>query len=311
MRIEKVHIIALAACLWTAAGLFSSCHQGPSDNDNLSDSDKLELLDIKIDRHPKDADLRYRRAQVYLNLRRPTEAINDLTNAISLDGKQLDYYLLLADAQFANGNVEQSYKALTRANELDPDNLDVQLKMGEITFYSRDYDRSFEALNKVTAHEPDNRTALFMKGFIYKEKGDTANAVTLLRRVADLYPDYAAPFEELGVLFASRHNPMAVEYLSTALRLEPSNTNAMYALAMYYQDLKEMDQAEELYRRMLVVNPNSVDAYHNLGFIELTFYSDYQRAVAFFDSALAIDPQMSAAIDNRQLALDALNGKIK
>ncbi len=290
------YIVLIVAMLTVVA-----CKSGNIDGD-MSDSEKLELLDIRLEKTPKDAALLAERARVLLNLGRAKDAIHDADMAVKLKPEVVEYRLLQADACFANGNADDSYKALTEAERLEPDNMEVQLKMGEITFYSRDYERSLRCLTKVTEKEPDNRTALFMKGFIYKEKGDTAGAVVLLRKVCDLYPDYEPAFEELGVLYATRQNPMAVEYLTTALTLEPNNTNAMYALAMYHQERQEMDEAESLYRRMLDVNSNSADAWHNLGYIELTFYHDYDRAITYFDSALASDPGHEATIINRQLA---------
>ena len=239
------------------------------------------------------------------NLGRQKEALIDINKAVELDGKNVDYRLRQADLYFAGGDVENSYKALTEAEKLSPESNEVQLKMGEVTFYSRDYDRSLRCLTNVTEREPDNQTALFMKGFIYKEKGDTASAVTLLRRVCDLYPDYEPAFEELGILYSSVNNPLAAEYLSTAIRLQPNNTNALYALAMYHQDNKQMDEAEALYRKILDINENSADAWHNLGYIELTYYSDYERAIEYFDRALAVDPDHTAARLNRDLAIES------
>lgn len=288
--------ISLAACR----------HHKSLDDEELTDSERLEVLDFRIEKHPKDAEAYAERAAVLLNLGRIKEAIYDANKAVNLEPDNVAYRLRQADVCFANGNVEDSYKALSEAEKLDPESIEVQLKMGEVTFYSRDYDRSLKCLSRVTEKEPDNRTALFMKGFIYKEKGDTANAVGLLRKVCDLYPDYAPSFEELGVLYASRLNPMAVEYLGTALRLEPSNTNTLYALAMYHQELSEMDEAEALYRNILDINENSADAWHNLGYIELFHYGDPARAVEYFDRALEADPNMEAARVNRQLAIEAM-----
>ncbi len=300
MKYNYKYIILIVAAL-----ILAGCKSGMADSD-LSDSQKLELLDIKLEKTPNDAALLADRARILLNLGRTNDAIYDAERAVKLDPKKVEYRMLQADAYFANGNADDSYKALTEAERMDPNNTEVQLKMGEITFYSRDYDRSLLCLTHVTEKDPDNRTALFMKGFIYKERGDTAEAVILLRKVCDLYPDYEPAFEELGVLYANRRNPMALEYLSTALLLEPNNTNAMYALAMYHQDLKEMDEAESLYRRILDINSHSADAWHNLGYIELTFYHDYNRAITYFDSALASDPSHEAAIVNRQLAEEML-----
>lgn len=296
MKKYKKYLVLMLAAMLTVA-----CRGKHSDIE-LTESQKLEVLDLKLEKHPNDHALLAERSQVLINLGRVREALTDINKAVELKPNNIDYRLIQADAAFANGEIEKSYGALTEAERLAPDNKDVHLKMGEITFYARDYDRSLQNLTLVTEVEPDNRTALFMKGFIYKEKGDTANAVTLMRRVCDLYPDYAPAFEELGVLYATHLNPMAVEYLTTAINLEPNNTNAMYALAMYYQGLEELDQAESLYRKILDINPKSADSWHNLGYLELAYYHDYPRAIQLFDSALAADPTHAASLTNRELA---------
>lgn len=275
-------------------------------SDDMTDSVKLELLDINLDRDPDNPELLAARAKVLFNLKRVKEANFDIDRALKADPDNLEYLMLKADIAFSNGSIEQSYTALEAAEKLAPNNKEVQLKMGEITFYSRDYDRSLKYLSKVTEHDANNRTALFMKGFIYKEKGDTAAAVKLFSRVCDKFPDYAPAFEELGVLYATRNNPMAVEYLTTVMRLEPSNTNAMYALALFYQDRQEVEAAETLYHQILDLNPESADAWHNLGYIQLAYHANYQQAIDYFDKALAINPQMDNALTNRQLALEAL-----
>ena len=295
---KQVLILTIAALLAIGA---VGCQQKKAEEE-LTDAEKLELLDLKIERSPKDADLLAKRARVLLNLNRPKEALFDIGKAVKLDPDKVDYHLLEADIYFANGDVKNSYRALGEAEQLAPKSKEVQLKMGEITYLSRDYDRSLQHLTKVTEQEPNNIQALFMKGFIYKEKGDTAESVILLRRVCDIDPTYEPAFEELGVLYASRQNPMALEYLSTAMRLEPSNTNVLYALAMYHQDLEQYDEAEKYYHQMLDINPASADAWHNLGYLEMTVYGDFDRAIEYFDKALEANPQHEAALTNRALA---------
>ena len=291
-------ILTIAALLAIGA---VGCHQHKTEEE-LTDAQKLELLDLKIERHPKDASLLAKRAQVLLNLNRPKEALFDIGKAVSLEPDEVGYRVLQADAYLACGDRDNSYRALGEAERMDPKNKEVQLKMGELTYYAGDFDRSLRHLTTVTEQEPDNRTALMMKGFIYKERGDTAEAVILLRRVCDLYPDYSPAYEELGVLYALHHDPMAVEYLTTASRLEPSNTQILYSLAMYYQEIGQYDEAEKLYHQILDLNPNSADAWHNLGWIEMTVYGDMEHAIENLDHALQADPSHPSAIANRQLA---------
>ncbi len=294
-----------ALALAVALTLFLSGCKPQQITEDMPDTVKLELLDLNLERNPDDPQLLAARARVLFNLQRLNEASYDIERAVKADPENLDNLLLQSDIQFAKGNLEACYRTLETAERLFPRNQEVLLKMGEITFYSRDYDRSLKYLSEVTAKNPNNRTALFMKGFIYKEKGDTANAVQLFRRVCDRFPDYAPAFEELGVLYAAHNENLALEYLNTALQLEPSNTNVMYAMALFYQDRNDMENAETLYRQILDLNPSSADAWHNLGWIELTHYNDYQRAVEYFDKALEADPTHPEALANRALAIKA------
>ena len=302
---KQLLILTIAALLAIGA---VGCHQKKAEEE-LTDAEKLELLDLKIERSPEDADLYAKRARVLLNLNRPKEALYDIGKAVDLEPEVTEYRLLEADVYFANGDIKNSYGALGVAEHLAPKSMNVQLKMGEITYYSRDYDRALQHLSKVTEQDQNNRTALFMKGFVYKEKGDTAQAVALFRRVCDIYPDYEPAFEELGVLFASRQNPMALEYLTTAMRLEPTNTNVLYALAMYFQDLEQYDEAEKYYHQIIDINPYSADAWHNLGYLEMTVYGDFDRAIECFDKAIEANPRHEAALANRELAESLLNTK--
>lgn len=299
---KRILLIALCAIMVLATG----CKSKPS-TEKMTPEEILQVLDIKISKNKNDATLYYDRAKILVDMHRYNEAISDLTNAIRLKDDKIEYYILMGDAQFANGNVDQSYKALQSALKLDEENQEANLKMGEIAFYSRDYDRAFESLTKVTAKDPNNRTALFMKGFVYKETGDTVSAITLFQKVCDLYPTYAPAFEELGILYADHKNKLALEFLTTAIELDPQSTSARYGLAMFYQDMGEMESAEETYKQLLDIDANDKDAWHNRGYIQAFFYGDYELAIEYYTKALQIDSQFIEAYVNRGAAYE-LNG---
>ena len=115
--------------------------------ENMSNEDILNVLDIKIHKHPKDDNLYYDRAKIYLQLNRVNDAIADLSRAISINDKEFKYHTLLGDAYFANGDVEHSYKSLQRALELNPDNQEAFLKLGEIAYYREPYRPLHERLH--------------------------------------------------------------------------------------------------------------------------------------------------------------------
>ena len=163
-----------------------------------------------------------------------------------------------------------------------------------------------ESLSKVTEQDKDNQTALFMKGFIYKETGDTTNAVYYFRHLIELYPDYEPAYEELGMLYAQHRNKLGLEYLTTALRLEPKNINVLYGLAMLYQDAEDADKASEYYVKILEIDPNYKYAWFNRGWMEMVLYEDFNNAIDFFNKAIECDPEYAEAYYNRGLAYEKL-----
>lgn len=286
--------------------------------DNLPREEALKVLDSKIQQDSDNADLYYQRALLLINIGKEKnlqqyfkDAISDLEKATKLDNSKSDYFTALGDAYFSLGNVGESYTALQQALKLSPDNFEACLKMGEIAFYSKDYDRAMESLSKVTEQDKNNQTALFMKGFIFKETGDTANAVNYFRHLTELYPDYEPAYEELGMLYAQHRNKLGLEYLNTALSLQPNNVNVLYGLAMLYQDAEDADKANEYYVKILEIDPNNKNAWFNRGWMEMVLYQDYDAAVDFFSKAIECDPDFAEAHYNRGIAYQQLGENAK
>lgn len=290
--------------------LAAACHQ----NDDLkgkTPEEKLAILDKKIRQKQKDADLYAQRASVFIELGRYSEALNDLGHATTLNENNADYYLQMADAYIKMGNIDRCYEVLQKANDLKPNNTNILLKLGEAAYYHNDFERALVHLTAVTEKEPNNRTALFMKSFIYLEQKDTASAVVLLDKICGLYPDFMPAFEHLGSIYASRRSPLALEYYNTALRIEPKNCNVRYGIAKYYQSIGDYEQAEHYYKEMLDIDENLPDAWHNRGYIQLFYYSDYELAVEYFSQALTCDSTHVASLVNRGIAYELLNNKQK
>lgn len=304
MKHYKLLLIILLPIMFA----FGGCKQN-TDTAKMTPEEILNVLDIKIHKHPKDDQLYFDRAKIYLKLNRVNDAIADLSRAVALDKDNIDYNMLLGDAYFANHDMNSSFRTFQKVLDLDPGNTEAYLKLGEISYYSRDYDRAMESLSKVTEKDPRNRTALFMKSFIYKETGDTNKAITLLGKICDYYPEFPEAFEEIGTLYALNHNPLALEYLNTAIRLNPKNTSARYSIAMFYQEQNQIDKAEEYYKQILDIDSGHKDAWHNRGYIETFLYGDYEEAIGFYTKAIQCDSNFIEAWTNRGCTYELMGNK--
>lgn len=299
MRYKLLTIIFLIA-----VSLISACGSGDTGNAPTDPKELLAFLEAKIKQNPKDAELYYDRGKVLLELGEVSDAINSLKQAISLKEGEEKYHLLLADAYFRNGNINDSYSNLQDVLAINPKNVDAYMKIAEIAMYSRDYDRSLESIDKALEIEQFMPKAHYMRGYVYLEQGDTAKAVASLRKTIDLDAEYASAYEVLGLLFINRNDPLGLEYLNTAITLDPNNTVALYALALYYQDNAEIVKAESYYNKVLAINSHNSDALHNLGYIELTFKENYDKAIDYFTQALEVSPNNIEALTNRALAFE-------
>jgi tetratricopeptide (TPR) repeat protein len=111
------------------------------------------------------------------------------------------------------------------------------------------------------------------------------------------------------MLYSGNGNKLGIEYLNTALRLEPTNINVLYALAQTYQDAEEADIANEYYVKMLEIDPQNKYAWFNRGRLELELYEDYDAAVDFFTKAIDSDPNFAEAHYNRGVSYEMMGDK--
>ncbi|MBR5028897.1 MAG: tetratricopeptide repeat protein [Bacteroidales bacterium] len=305
MRIKTLSFILIIV----AAFVFG-CGSGGNDTAPTDPNELLAFLEAKIKQNPKDAELYYERGRVLLQLDQVADAINSLSQAVSLKSGVEKYHLLLADAYFRNGNVKESYSNLQEVLNINPKNIDAYMKIGEIALFSRDYDRSLESIDKALDIDNLNPKAYYMKGYLFLEKGDTTEAVRNLRKTIDIDNTYTGAYELLGLLFINRNDHLGVEYLTTATNLDPNNIVAMYALGLYYQDNADIEKAESYYNKVLTINPQHTNAVHNLGYIELVYKENYDKAIEYFNEAVAMDPENIEALTNRALAYEQKGDKV-
>ena len=303
----KTLIITILVGMLTFVGCGNKSNEvAPTDPQEL-----LAYLDAKIKQNPDDAELYYQRGKVLFELSELNEAITSLKKAISLDEKEQKYYLLLADVYFRNGNTKESYANLQEALNLDPKNIDAYLKLAEISLFGRDYDRSMESIEKAISLDDHNARAFYMKGYLNLEMGDTTSAVRNLRKTIDLDNEYAQAYELLGLLFINRGDKLGLDYLTTAVNLDPNNTVALYALGLFYQENDDIEQATNFYNKVLNINSQNANALHNLGYIEMLYKENYDKAIEYFTKAIEVDSYNLEAHTNRAYAYELLGDKAK
>jgi tetratricopeptide (TPR) repeat protein len=300
-------------CLLISAFLWISCGNNKKDDSNtiLNSKDsihvKITKLTALIKESPENAGLLNDRANLYIENQNFDSAFADIRNAILIDSSKAVFYCTLSDIYFAKGNVDKSSQALNKALVLEPKNNEAHLKLAEIYFILENYDKCFEYLHKAVQIEKLNPKAYFIQGMAFKQMGDTTKAISAMQTAVEQNPEYYDAYIQLGLMFASRNNKLAIDYYNNALNINPQSTEALYNLGMFYQENDMIDNALNSYNSILKLEPRHKYATYNIGYIYLVFLGKYSEAIKYFTEVIKIDAKYADAYYNRGLCYEMLN----
>src|SRR5258706_323505 len=277
----------------------------------LNDSTKnsVEQLSELIKQNPQSADLYFDRASLYMKKGNGSSALNDMLNAVKIDSVKSEYFLLLGDIYFSKLFIAQAISSFEKSIALDPKNIAAELRLAELSLYLKKYQDCIEHADNALSIDKPNARAYFIKGFMFKETGDTARAISSFQTAIEQSPGYFDAYLQLGNLLALKKNSLALNYYDHALQLKKDNPEALYGKAMYYQENDSIDTAGKLYQKILETTPDYKDALFNLGYIHLVYKLDYENAAKYFNAVCRLDTGDVRAFYNRGLSFEQMKKK--
>jgi len=169
--------------------------------------------------------------------------------------------------------------------------------MGNIFCRQGDFDAAAVSYRRAVALAPQQAEFHFGLGYALNRLGDTRKARAAFNTALKLRPNFAEAHLNLGNLYYDRGLfPVAAAHYQCALRLRPGYVKACINLGNALSKLGRVPNAIECYRRALTLQPDSVNAQHGLG-NALAEKKDWAEARACFQKALALAPA-SAEIHN-------------
>ena len=288
------------------AGLFFSCFSGKEKEKYASMPDELAKIYREIEKNPNNANLYLELARYYTANQVLDSALNNALIAIRLDPNKSDIYVVVSDIYLLMQYFDNAEEMLEKAIALDNKNNDAYLKLGEFYCGRGEYAQSEKILTKAIQLQSHNPKAYYILARNLQGKGDTLSAIRSYLVAADQNPDYFDAYLELGVLYHYKHNRLAIDYYNNALNVQPNNVQALYNLAMFYQETEDYERALEKYRMILQIDPHHRNALHNIGWIYLVGQDKLEEAVVFFTKAIEQDTTYVEAIYNRGYCFEQL-----
>lgn len=298
--------------------LFENCKSDKQKkvNEQTSDSVASEILNhpqfkdlsAAIKKNPDNPEVYYKRGQAFLASKYYEGAINDFQKALNLNDKDVKYYYGLAEAYFLSKQVKKAIETLNQAIKIDPNNFDSHARLAWLYYYVKSYDPAIQAVNEAIRLQPFNERVYYLKGNIYKEKGDTLKAISSYQTAVEQRSDFYEAYLQLGLLEATQNNKLAIDYLDNALRIDSNSIEALYGKAHYYQDAKDFKKALALYKKIIEKDPQFAKAFYNLGYIYLEMDS-LQKANKYFDLTIKMLPEYGEAYFGRGFTYEQLGKK--
>jgi tetratricopeptide (TPR) repeat protein len=294
--------------------LLTSCNhvtqkEKESSADTVNVLYRLGKLNELIEDQPANAELYYKRAALHMERGLFPAAVNDAKMAVKFDSLNASYYLFLADVSFRALMIQEAVDAFKKCLSIAPGNLDANLKFSELNLYLKAYPDALKYANDALRIDEKQVRAYFVKGFVYKETGDTSKAISSFQTAVEVDPENYDAYIQLGNILSARGSGIALQYYNNALRLRPASTEALYNRGLFLQENGKYELAENDYRTILKIDQGYADAYYNLGYIQLVIRQNPDESIPFFTDAIRVSPEFVQAFYNRGMAFQMKGDK--
>jgi tetratricopeptide (TPR) repeat protein len=270
----------------------------------------LIAFNEKIIKDPGNPLNYYNRAKYLFETKKDFDgAVADMDRVFLLDSSKVEYFITLSDMYYTKGVVSKVQDLLERGININPESIDARMKLAELHLYLKEYKDCLNNLDKVLKTDKYNAKAYFIKGMAFKEIGDTAKAVSSFQTTIEQDPEYFHAYIHLGLLFSIRKNKVALDYLNSAIKINPQSIEAWYAAGKFCQDNGMLDKAKEAYFNIIDINPEYEFAHYNLGYIHSELLGDFKTAVEHYSNAVMHAPDYIEAHYMRGYAFERLKDK--
>ncbi|MCK9452011.1 MAG: tetratricopeptide repeat protein [Bacteroidales bacterium] len=268
--------------------------------------DALVMLNDSIATDSTNASLFVNRAALYLSRERIDRALRDINQALSLDNKSVNAYLILAEIYYGMGQAESVQTTLVKAAEVAPNDPRPQVKLAELNLLQRNLNMALAYTDKALRMGNFNPEAYYVRGLVFLAREDTVSAMKNFMIARDQDENFFEALYQIGVVYTAQRNSLAKDFLLDAIKRFPASVVARYQLALYLQDNEGVDEALAHYDTLLMMKPDNPEFLYNMGYVNLVYKQDYENALTYFDAVLAINPKNIDALYNKGRTLEEM-----
>ena len=273
--------------------------------------DELALLTDSIAMDESRADLYLRRAQCYVDREQVGAAMMDVNQAINLDPKNVEAFLLLSDIYYLLGDEQNITKSLNRALEVDPYDSRPMVKLAALNLLQQNFNLAFGYIDNALKISTFNPKAYFVKGMAYMAKQDTVSALKNFMIAREQDASLLDPQREICAIYQAQHNPLTESFMRSMLTNFPDQPMVRYDLALFLQDNGYPEEALAHYDTLLMLQPGNSRLLFNKGYVYFVYLRENEKALEYFNQSLQSDPNYLDALYNKGHVLEQMGDYVQ
>ncbi|MEW5901600.1 MAG: sulfatase-like hydrolase/transferase, partial [Acidobacteriota bacterium] len=242
----------------------------------------LEKISEAIAEDPGIIEARQVRAQIYLRLDRPDEAIAECREALKFDPEYDAAIFTLAQAYKELRKFEDAAAGFERLIQLDPRDPRPFVNLGEIYLELKDFDQAISNLEQAISLDPEHSSqAHNLLGAAYLEKKMPEPAKREILKALEMRPRIPDAHHNLGLLYEERGMPeKAIEEYKQEIEIHPAAHPAHFNLALLYGKAGDIRSEIAHLREAIKHNPKFARAYLFLAKAYLELSENFGEAVS-------------------------------
>ncbi|XP_022258196.1 transmembrane and TPR repeat-containing protein CG4050-like [Limulus polyphemus] len=214
--------------------------------------------------------------------------------ALRIDSNNPNLYYNLGVVLMDQRRRKEALTLFNRALELEPEhkealfNMAMLLQGGNKQTTNDEVNRRLHIATQGVRH---SKEVYFTLGTLALENGNPASAERWFRKAIEMNPsDRSALFNLALLLTKENRHPEALDFLKQLLKHHSSHVKGLLLLGdIYITQMKNLDEAETCYKKILQVDPNNVQGLHNLCVVYL-HRGQLKQAERCFLEALQLAP---------------------
>ena len=204
------------------------------------------------------------------------------------------------------GNYIEAVQAYNEAIKIDPEYAAAWNNKGLALDEMGEYEEAILAYEEALKLDPEYADAWYNKGNALYSQGEYQEAIEAYDEAIKLHPEDAEAWNNRGVALRGQGKcAEAIMAYDEAIRLDSEHADAWYNKGNALQEQRKYAEAIVAYDEAIRLDSEHANAWYNKG-NALYYQGKYDEAIRAYYEAIRLDPECNPALDNRDLALEAL-----